>query len=166
MVQVHALVLPGRRRKPRDFVFLFLRGLLAKARALWDIPQTAIGDAVKCIVCGQEGLPAVSQRVPIQPKGTVRKLKLRTANGEVMTVLSGDLAHANMVGPGPGSAPSDFPGDPTGKKYYGSGASAYRYFHPECVGQSLASYNAFLAAVGPQINDDEEWLYPEEKSPK
>jgi hypothetical protein len=79
-----------------------------------------------------------------------------------MTVESGDLAHAYMVGPG--SPPSDFPGDPTGKQYYGSGASAHIYFHPECRGQSLASFNAFMRTISPQISDDEEWLYPEERN--
>jgi hypothetical protein len=115
----------------------------------------------KCIVCGQEGLPAVSQRVPIQPKGTTRNVKLRTANGDEQVIESGDLAHGYMVGPG--HPPSDFPGDPTGKQYYGSGASAYVYFHPECRGMSLVEYNAFLRTVSGQMADDEEWIYPEDK---
>jgi hypothetical protein len=116
-----------------------------------------------CIVCGQPGLPAVSQRVPIQPKGKIRKVRLAIRTGGSFLVDSGDLAHANMVGPGPGHSPADFPGDPTGKLYFGSGASAYQYYHPECKGQTLEEYNAFMRTITPQMADDEEWLYPGEK---
>jgi len=117
----------------------------------------------RCIVCGKEGKPAVNQRVPIQPIGTTKTVKLKTAVGVAMTVESGDLAHANMVGPG--SPPENFPGDPTGKKYYGSGAGAYVYYHPECKGQSLADYNAFLRSFSAQMADDEEWAYAHDKPP-
>ena len=83
-----------------------------------------------CIVCGQEGKPATCSRVPIQPKGQIRMVRLGIQGGGSFLVDSGDLADANMVGHG--SPPKNFPGDPTGKKYYGSGASAYVYYHPEC----------------------------------
>jgi len=106
----------------------------------------------RCIVCQQEGLPAVNQSIPIQPKGTVRKVKLARADGSEMEADSGDLAHANMVGPGPGSHPDNFPGDPTGTKYYGSGAGAYVHYHPECVGRSVDEYNAWMNTITPQMD--------------
>lgn len=120
-----------------------------------------IPDKPCCIVCKQEGKPAVCQRVPIQPRGKTRTVKLATATGEYMLVESGDLALGNMVGPG--SPPSDFPGDPTGEHYYGSGASAFIYFHPECKGQSVEEYNAFTLKFSPQMADDEEWAYDSDK---
>lgn len=115
----------------------------------------------RCIVCGQDGKPAFSHIVPIQPKGQIRKVRVRRADGGSMLVESGDLAHANKVGPG--HPPKEFPGDPTGKLYFGSGASAYIYYHPECKGESLESYNAFLRTFSPQMADDEEWVYPNDK---
>jgi len=99
--------------------------------------------------------------VPIQPKGTTKKTKTMTALGTAMVIESGDLALANMVGPG--SPPSNFPGDPTGKHYYGSGVSAYVQYHPECRGQSVEDYNAFLRTFSAQMADDEEWVYDYEK---
>jgi hypothetical protein len=110
----------------------------------------------RCIVCGEEGVVTVCQRVPLQPKGKIRRVRL----GRIL-VDSGDLALANMVGPG--SPPANFPGDPTGKQYYGSGDSAFIYYHPECKGQSLESYNAFLREFSAQMADDEEWVYDFEK---
>lgn len=108
---------------------------------------------LRCIVCGEEGLPAPCQRVPIQPKGQIRKVRIGIRGGGSFLVDSGDLAHANMVGPG--SPPEKFPGDPRepgeGKEYYGSGASAYVYYHPECKGQQLQSYNAFLRTFSAQM---------------
>jgi hypothetical protein len=115
----------------------------------------------RCIVCGEEGKPAVCQRIPIQPKGQIRKVRLAVQGGGSFLVDSGDLAHGNMVGPQ--SPPENFPGDPTGKKYFGSGAGAYVYYHPECWGQSLESYNAFLRTFAAQMADDEEWVYEHEK---
>jgi len=77
----------------------------------------------KCIVCSQEGKGAVFQSVPLQPRGQIRKVRLAIVTGGSFLVDSGDLAYGNMVGPG--HPPEGFPGDPTGKEYYGSGAGAH-----------------------------------------
>lgn len=103
----------------------------------------------------------MSQSVPLQPKGQIRKVRVLIRGGGSFLVDSGDLAHGNMVGPG--HPPGDFPGDPTGKLYYGSGAGAYVYYHPECRGSSVEAYNAFLRTFTSQMADDEEWAHAEEK---
>lgn len=96
-----------------------------------------------CIYCGKPGAPGRIQR-------------------------EGELHHGNMVGPGPGHSPDDFPGDPTGTKYFGAGAGAYVYFHPGCTPEKgetirkneafIADYNALIAKHGKMIASyDDEW---------
>jgi len=126
-----------------------------------ETPKATNPAKPRCIVCGQEGQTALCSRVPIQPKGKIRKVRLTDSRGGSLLVDSGDLAAANMVGAG--HPPSDFPGDPTGKKYYGSGAGAYVLFHPECCGKSVEAYNALLRTLSAQMADDEEWVYDHEK---
>lgn len=112
----------------------------------------------KCIVCGIEGLPVLCTAVPVQPKGCTRTVRMR--NGGLL--LSGDLAHAYMVGPS--SPPSNFPGDLTGKVYYGSGASAHIYYHPECNGLNLDAYNDRVNVnVDSMMADDETYAYAADK---
>jgi hypothetical protein len=124
-------------------------------------PKLTCPDRPRCIVCGQEGKLQMCDRVPIQPKGTVRRVRTKTASGATMFLESGDLAVAYMVGPG--SPPDKFPGDPTGTQYYGSGVSAYVQYHPECKGHTVEGYNSFLRTFSAQMADDEEWVYDYEK---
>lgn len=66
----------------------------------------------------------------------------------------GELHHKSLTG-------EEFPGDPTGTKYFGAGAGAYVHFHPGCTpakGEAIrkneafiADYNALIAKHGKMI---------------